>query len=82
MKHNDKELREKYLKFATVLSDIDTTTSDKCPITYEHVCQLEKLLYAINQDYGFAYKKLKDNIGNYYQSVWNGLVFEEDNPDG
>ncbi len=51
MKHmiNDKEIREKYLKFANVLSDIDTTTSEKCPITYEHVCQLEHLLYAIKE---------------------------------
>ena len=81
MKHNDKELREKYLKFANVLADIETTTSEKCPITYNHVCELENLLYAIKEDYGFAYKKLKDNRGSYYQSAWNGLVFEEDNPD-
>ena len=70
MKHKDKEIRAKYLKFANVLADIDRTTSERLPITYEHVCELESLLYAIKYDYGFEYKK-KCNYGD--------LVFKEDN---
>ena len=81
MKHNDKELRAKYLKFANVLADIDCTTSDKAPITYEQVCELDNLLYALKHDYGFEYKKIKNHNGDYFQSSYNGLVFKEDNPD-
>ena len=80
MKHNDKELRAKYLKFANVLADIDSTTSEKCPITYDHVCELDNLLYALKHDYGFEYKKIKNRDGVYFQSSYNGLIFEEDNP--
>jgi len=81
MKHNDKELRAKYLKFANVLADIDSTTSEKLPITYDQVCELEGLLYAIKSDYGFEFKKVKNHNGKYFQSSYNGLVFKEDNPD-
>jgi hypothetical protein len=51
------------------------------PITYEQVCELDSLLYALKHDYGFEYKKIKNHNGDYFQSSYNGLVFKEDNPD-
>ena len=69
MKHDDEKHREKYLKFANLLSDISSTTADKCPITYDHIVGLDDLLYAIKDDYGFAYKT---------GSIYSGIVFKED----
>ena len=80
MKHNDEIKRGQYLKYANVLSDFCTTTSEKCPITYDMVVAVEELLDLIRDDYGFEYKKIKNRDGVYFQSAYNILIFEEDNP--
>ena len=81
MKHKDEIKRGQYLKYANVLSEFCTITSEKCPITYDMVVAVEELLELIRDDYGFEYKKIKNRDGVYFQSSYNGLVFKEDNPD-
>ena len=81
MKHKDEIKRGQYLKYANGLADFCTTTSEKCPITYDMVVAVEELLDLIREDYGFEYKKIKNSNGVYFQSSYNGLIFEEDNPD-
>ena len=81
MKHKDEIKRGQYLKYANVLADFCTTTSEKCPITYDMVVAVEEILHLIREDYGFEYRKVKNARGEYYHSVYNGLVFKEDKID-
>lgn len=39
--------RRELLKYVNVLREFNTNTSDKVPISYEHVCEIESLMYKL-----------------------------------
>ncbi len=62
--------RKKLLKVINLIKDIGMTTDDKCPITYNQVCELQDAEYVLREIGAFA-----------KQFYWQDYEYAEDAQD-
>jgi len=67
--------RKKLLKVINLLKDIGTITDDKCPITYNQVCELQDAEYVLREIGVFAKPKCKEHGHLLY---WHDYAYAED----
>lgn len=65
--------RKKLLKVINLIKDIGTTTDDKCPITYNQVCELQDAEYVLRGICSFAKPKC-----NGHTLYWADYEYAED----
>jgi len=58
----DPKDRIELLRYVNMLRELNCNTSEKIPIYYEHVCELESLMYKLSQILEFA----QPNKGGWY----------------
>jgi hypothetical protein len=67
--------RKKLLKVINLIKDIGTTTDDKCPITYNQVCELQNAEYILRGIGSFAKPKSNEHGHTLY---WEDYEYAED----
>jgi len=60
----DPKDRIELLRYVNMLRELNCNTSEKIPIYYEHVCELESLMYKLSQMLEF--EQPKDRHGSWY----------------
>ena len=67
--------RKKLLKVINLLKEIGLTTDEKCPITYNQVCELQDAEYVLRGIGAFAKPKCKEHGQQMY---WADYEYAED----
>jgi len=67
--------RKRLLKVINLIKDICLTTDDKCPITYNQICELDSAEYILRGIGAFAQPKSKENG---QQMRWADYEYAED----
>ena len=70
--------RKNLLKVINLIKDINTTTDDKCPITYNQICELDNAEYILRGIGAFAKPKSKEHG---QQMRWEDYEYAEDGRD-
>ena len=69
------EQRVNLAKEIDVLREVEVTTMEHCPLSYNDICKLVSLLYTLMNEFGLEYKR--DEKG--HRCMWNGIVLKEEN---
>mgnify|MGYP003124265084 FL=1 len=67
--------RKKLLKVINLIKDIGLTTDDKCPITYNQVCELQDAEFVLRGIGVFAKPKCNEHG---HQMYWADYEYAED----
>jgi len=67
------EQRVKLVKEIDVLREVEVTTMEHCPLSYNDICKLVSLLYTLMNELGLEFKK--DEYG--HRNMWAELVLKE-----
>ena len=67
--------RKNLLKVINLIKDINTTTDEKCPITYNQICELDNAEYILRGIGAFAKPKSKEHGQEIY---WADYEYAED----